>query len=216
MNCPSCKKEILPDRFFCNWCRVFIPDPKAGTMPGIFRRFLALALDPLIVAAGYVLFVIILGAIIGGLLGIISEQLAQATTIILIILFSIVYIIFLIMMLAQGQTPGKWLLGERVVNALDGSYPGFWRMVLREIIGRFISGLFFGIGYFWAIFDNNQQAWHDKIASTVVVHATKGEKLAFSIPAPTKTKIPAAAYCSQCGTKISSDSKFCQECGSPV
>jgi len=37
------------------------------------------------------------------------------------------------------------------------------------LIGRFLSGLFLGLGYFWALFDRNAQAWHDKLAGTVVI-----------------------------------------------
>jgi uncharacterized RDD family membrane protein YckC len=30
-----------------------------------------------------------------------------------------------------------------------------------------------GLGYFWAIWDKDNQAWHDKIAGTVVVKEVK-------------------------------------------
>jgi uncharacterized RDD family membrane protein YckC len=42
-------------------------------------------------------------------------------------------------------------------------------MFVRETFGRFASGAFFGLGYFWAIFDKNAQGWHDKLAGTVVI-----------------------------------------------
>lgn len=42
-------------------------------------------------------------------------------------------------------------------------------MILREVIGKFVSGLVLGIGFFWAIWDKDNQTWHDKIAGTVVV-----------------------------------------------
>lgn len=42
-------------------------------------------------------------------------------------------------------------------------------MLLREVIGKWVSGLVFGLGYFWAIWDKDGQTWHDKIAGTVVV-----------------------------------------------
>jgi hypothetical protein len=58
-----------------------------------------------------------------------------------------------------------------VVNKLNGQIPGFWRMVLREGIGKTVSGVFLGLGFFWAIWDKDNQAWHDKIAGTVVVRA---------------------------------------------
>ncbi len=32
-----------------------------------------------------------------------------------------------------------------------------------------LSKLFLGLGFFWAIWDKDGQAWHDKIAGTVVL-----------------------------------------------
>ena len=56
-----------------------------------------------------------------------------------------------------------------MVRAQTGDIPGFGKMFVREVPGRFVSALVFGLGYFWAIIDRNGQAWHDRIAGTVVV-----------------------------------------------
>ncbi|MCA9774171.1 MAG: RDD family protein [Myxococcales bacterium] len=79
----------------------------------------------------------------------------------------------------RGQSPGKFLAGIRVVNA-QGRPPGFVRAALRELIGKPLSALFFGLGYVWAIFDSQRQAFHDKIAGTWVVrgHPKRGERAA--------------------------------------
>jgi uncharacterized RDD family membrane protein YckC len=69
-----------------------------------------------------------------------------------------------------GQTLGKMAVGIRVLGP-DGQNPGFWRAVLRETIGKFISGCVLALGYFWMLWDEGQQTWHDKIASTEVVRA---------------------------------------------
>ncbi|HMC41820.1 MAG TPA: RDD family protein [Acidimicrobiales bacterium] len=66
-----------------------------------------------------------------------------------------------------GQTLGKMALGVRVVGP-DGGNPSFWRAALREVIGKWISSLILGLGYFWMLWDEEQQTWHDKIASTFV------------------------------------------------
>jgi uncharacterized RDD family membrane protein YckC len=42
-------------------------------------------------------------------------------------------------------------------------------MLLRERIGRWLSGLVFGLGYLWILLDKDRQAWYDKLASTYVV-----------------------------------------------
>ncbi len=161
MNCPSCSKEIVADRLFCHWCETFILNPQSGKKAGLFRRWFASAIDPLL---GIILYFIVAG-VLGGAASALGGGAAVST----IIMVTIGYGIFFLWFLSKGMTPGKWILGEQVVEKLNGNYPGIWRMVLRETIGKFISGLFLGLGYFWAIWDKDNQAWHDKIAGTVVV-----------------------------------------------
>jgi uncharacterized RDD family membrane protein YckC len=68
-----------------------------------------------------------------------------------------------------GQTIGKRVLGIRVVK-LNGGELGIGGGVLRYV-GRIPSALVCGLGYFWALWDDEKQTWHDKIAGTVVVPA---------------------------------------------
>lgn len=163
MNCPSpsCQKEITPDSFFCPWCSAFVPMPGKGDKANLFARWVALVIDPLIAVMLYGLAIAIFGSI--------SEDLAGVVA----ILLPLAYVIWFLTLLRKGQTPGKRLLGLQVVHQQTGAIPGFGKMFVREIIGRFISGLFFGLGYLWAIFDKNAQAWHDKIAGTVVLKVTR-------------------------------------------
>ena len=72
-------------------------------------------------------------------------------------------------MWAKGMTPGKYFLGLRVIKQDTGEYSGFWRMALRETIGKWISGVICYLGYIWALIDARKQAWHDKIAGTLVI-----------------------------------------------
>lgn len=159
MNCPSCNKEVVADKLFCNWCEVFIPNPRIGKKAGLFRRWFATFIDPI---AGIILYMII-AAIFGGCFSI------SNTSIIAIFIVTIGYGIFFFWLLSKGITPGKWLVGERVIEKTNGEKPGFARMILRETAGKFVSSLCFGVGYFWAIWDKDGQAWHDKIAGTLVV-----------------------------------------------
>lgn len=71
----------------------------------------------------------------------------------------------------EGQTVGKRLFGIKVGDA-SGKTPELMSIVLRETIGKFISGLVLGLGYLWAIFDKDKQAWHDKIGKTYVYQVT--------------------------------------------
>ena len=157
MNCPNCKKEIVPDSVFCSWCNDFVPATGQGKKANLFRRWVALALDPLIAV-----LLILLGVGIGGS---ISKNLAIVAAIAL----PIVYMVWFLSLLRKGLTPGKKLMGLQVVDHQTGAIPGFGKMFVREIVGKFVSGFFSGLGYFWAIFDKNSQAWHDKIAGTVVL-----------------------------------------------
>lgn len=69
----------------------------------------------------------------------------------------------------NGQTPGKSLMKIRVIK-VDGTPISDTDAILRYI-GYIISGFVFFLGYLWAIWDENHQAWHDKIAKTYVVKA---------------------------------------------
>lgn len=69
----------------------------------------------------------------------------------------------------KGRTPGKMLLNLQVL-ASDGTPIGFGTAFLRSV-GYLVSSLLFTIplGFIWAAFDKKKQAWHDKIAGTVVI-----------------------------------------------
>ncbi len=66
-----------------------------------------------------------------------------------------------------GKTVGKMILGIRLING-EGDYIGLWDAFVRWI-GYFVSAGFLFIGFLWALFDSEGQAWHDKIAGTYVV-----------------------------------------------
>jgi uncharacterized RDD family membrane protein YckC len=69
---------------------------------------------------------------------------------------------------AFGATPGKMALGQQIVHAQTGQAVGVGSCVLRYV-GTIISGIPLCLGYLWIIWDPNKQAWHDKIANTLVV-----------------------------------------------
>lgn len=75
----------------------------------------------------------------------------------------------------NGQTPGKMLLNIRVIK-VDGSKIEDADAVLRYI-GYLISYAVLLLGFIWALFDDNRQGWHDKIAKTYVVKANESVKL---------------------------------------
>jgi uncharacterized RDD family membrane protein YckC len=78
----------------------------------------------------------------------------------------VVYYLFFWSLL--GFTPGKFLLGLKIVRP-DGRKIGFGRALVR-FIGYWISAIFLLLGYLWIIFDRRRQGWHDKLADTQVVY----------------------------------------------
>ncbi len=64
----------------------------------------------------------------------------------------------------KGATPGKMLLGIKIVDEKTLSDPKFWQWILR-----YIGYLILFPGFLWIPFDRRKQGWHDKLARTVVI-----------------------------------------------
>lgn len=67
-----------------------------------------------------------------------------------------------------GGTPGKLLLGIRVVSLKTGQPPGFGQSLLR-LLGYLLSAAPAFIGFLWTLRDKRRQGFHDKLSHTVVV-----------------------------------------------
>jgi uncharacterized RDD family membrane protein YckC len=83
------------------------------------------------------------------------------------LLYTAAYFIFFWTL--AGQTPGKTLMGLRIVTT-DGQSPSFGRSV-RRLLGYIVSIIAMFIGFLWILVDNRRQGWHDKIAGTLVIYA---------------------------------------------
>ncbi len=75
----------------------------------------------------------------------------------------------------RGATLGGIICHLHVVR-LDGR-PMDWPTAAVRALGCFLSLLVVGLGFLWIAFDPEHQAWHDKIAGTVVVRRPKGVPL---------------------------------------
>lgn len=140
---------------------------------GFWIRLLALIID------GIILGVIggVATAVFGGaaLVSLPSEPTAETTSIFAGLFGAMQFLIWAIQIAyfvgltgVYGATVGKMVLGLKVVDT-NGQKIGFGKAALREIIGKWISGLVFGLGYLWVAFDEKKQGWHDKIAGTIVI-----------------------------------------------
>lgn len=73
-----------------------------------------------------------------------------------------------------GATPGKFLLGCRVVDLATGQRPA-----LGQAVGRYlayaISLLPLYLGFLWILWDRRKQGFHDKLVKTAVLYAPDDE-----------------------------------------
>jgi uncharacterized RDD family membrane protein YckC len=73
--------------------------------------------------------------------------------------------------LGNGKTPGKWLLGIRVVS-LAHERMSLWHSFERAL-GYGASALEFGFGFIQYFIHPNRRTVHDRIAETIVVREEK-------------------------------------------
>jgi uncharacterized RDD family membrane protein YckC len=67
-----------------------------------------------------------------------------------------------------GATPGKIAFAARIVDARSGGRPSLARLGLRYLAYAVSAAPLF-LGFAWIAIDRRKQAWHDKIAGTLVI-----------------------------------------------
>jgi len=75
----------------------------------------------------------------------------------------------------KGTTIGGVVVGLKIVRT-DGSSANFAVALVRSL-ASFLSAAVFFLGFFWAGWSRDKQAWHDRIAGTIVVRTPKGTAL---------------------------------------
>lgn len=70
-----------------------------------------------------------------------------------------------------GQTIGKKFMRIKIVTESTHTKPTLTTLIFRETMGKFLSGVFLGLGYvaFWG--NSKKQTWHDRISKTIVIRA---------------------------------------------
>lgn len=152
---------------------------KSIVYAGFWIRILAAVIDGIIlgIIGGVIQFTTVFSGLFGA--GFLAKEpgepsatagtLIIGTIIVMILVIIAIQIAYFVgLTSAYGITIGKMVLGLKVVDT-TGQKIGFGKAALREIVGKWISGLVFGLGYLWVAFDDKKQGWHDKIAGTVVV-----------------------------------------------
>ena len=134
-------------------------------LAGLIDRFAASVIDGFLL----ILPMMIIGAVIGA--G--GHRLPPQLTQFILLAVPISYYWFF-WTRRGGQTPGKFALGIRVIKT-DGGPIGDVDALIRAI-GYHVSAMLFGLGFVWALFDRNNQTWHDKMARTYVVRDDRQRK----------------------------------------
>ncbi|HEU4621292.1 MAG TPA: RDD family protein [Burkholderiaceae bacterium] len=130
---------------------------------GFWRRFFASLIDifwqlPILIFVGWLMY----GA------QVFHAEAMEARPIDVVLQYLIPAVLVIAFWMWRGATPGKMLLGMRIVDANTFQPVSKGRLALRYL-GYYISAVVFMLGYLWAAFDKRKQAWHDKIAGTVVI-----------------------------------------------
>lgn len=142
---------------------------------GFFSRFEAFVIDLLILSIAQLLASAFIQMVLrffrfGGLSAAL-DNLFNNTLIggIFLTLFVIGYFTFFWTLL--GFTPGKAILGLKVVRKTGGMV-SFGRALLR-FFAYWISALPLFLGFLWILWDPKRQGWHDKIAGTKVLYTPR-------------------------------------------
>ena len=129
-----------------------------------FRRLGAFVLDEVAKTFLYLLILLFVASLTGGLPESASSGEIDPVALLPRLLLSVGYDwIFW----SQGWTPGANAMGIRIVRP-DGSPPGIGRGGIRALVAIPSSALFF-IGYAWMLFTPRKQTWHDLAAGVYVV-----------------------------------------------
>lgn len=155
---PPEQQFILPNQMPVN------PVPQAQVpqigYAGFWLRFLALSLDHLIIT--------VISIPIGVIRYVVGSRNPFFAVVMVLLQIALMFGYFIFLTNKNQATIGKKLLGLRVVSE-DGTSVSLGRIILRETIGRFVSMLILGIGYFMVAFTSKKQGLHDKIAGSVVI-----------------------------------------------
>jgi len=80
-----------------------------------------------------------------------------------------------VMWKVKSATVGGIICGCQVVRA-DGRDLD-WTTAIVRALACFLSLVVVGLGFIWIAIDEDHQAWHDKIAGTIVIRTAKGAAL---------------------------------------
>ena len=130
---------------------------------GFWMRFGATIIDSVLIS---VITIPLLVAVYGAEYFLIESFIAGAWDLIISwILPAVAVILFWVY---RAATPGKFWLNIRIIDARTGGKLSVVQSIIRYL-AYFVSTLPLLLGFIWVAFDKRKQAWHDKIANTLVI-----------------------------------------------
>lgn len=147
---------------------VVVVAPAAAHRAGFVSRFIAFFADALVMAAllrGTVWFLTAAGRAMRSVAH--RTDLGAVVATVIPLLAGLYLVAF---WRASGQTPGKWLMGLKVVS-VDGRPLSIGQAALR-FVGYLVSALPFYAGFLW-ILGPARRAWHDRLARTQVIYVRR-------------------------------------------
>ena len=149
---------------------------KLGEYAGFITRLIAWLIDRAIIVVVFWLIAFI-GDFVVGSFSWERESYQIIMNVVVVIVDIIIYLLYYVGgWMVTGQTPGKSIMGLRVIRT-DGKRLKL-RNALVRLVGYWISTLLFFMGYWWVLFDKSRQGWHDHLARTYVVYAETWEERA--------------------------------------
>ncbi len=143
-------------------------DSQMGEYAGFVSRLVAYVLDQLILVGFFSIVTFVASFILG------SIRVGEYTEIFvfgLVFLFNVMiyFVYYLGFWMLAGQTPGKSLMGLRIVRS-DGDRLNLRRAIIR-LAGYWLSATLLFLGYLMVLVDARRQALHDKLAGTLVIYS---------------------------------------------
>jgi uncharacterized RDD family membrane protein YckC len=155
------------------------PGSEPGPAPGVSfaphgTRLVAYILDSCLITAIVLVLVVGVVLLLGATVALTGNESAASAVVVAITL--IVGLIGFLISLAYfpwfwsrgGQTPGMRPFNLFVVRDTDGGQISGGQALLR-LVGLWVGGAAFWLGYIWVFVDERRRGWHDLIAGTCVV-----------------------------------------------
>lgn len=137
--------------------------------PRLMRRLAAVAYDWLLLLALFLLLGFIYIPLIGGTPHSLAARLALQ-----LLLLGVTWLFFGWFWTHGGQTLGMRAWRIRVVTR--SGEPIGWDQATRRFLAAFLSFIFAGLGFGWAMLDRDRRAWHDYLSRTDLISLPKPGK----------------------------------------